>query len=142
MPPVFRPLLIGLGFAAVGLAVLGIFVPILPTTPFLLLAAFFFGRSSPRFYTWLHTNRWFGGYLANYRAGRGLPLREKVLTVTALWIAILLSAAFALSSWWPRGVLLVIATAVTVHLLRIPTYRTPATAPVPEPAATDGSPRL
>ena len=119
----FRYLLIALGFTAVGLAVIGIFVPILPTTPFLLLAAFFFGRSSPRFYRWLHTNRWFGAYLTNYREGRGLPRREKILTVAALWLAITLSAAIALSSWWARGGLVLIAAAVTVHLLRIPTFR-------------------
>ena len=133
-----RYLLIALGFTAVGLAVVGILVPILPTTPFLLLAAFLFGRSSPRFYRWLHTNRWFGAYLTNYRAGRGLPLREKVLTLCALWLAILISVTFALSSWWARGSLLLIATAVTIHLLRIPTYRTSANGiPLPEPARHD-----
>jgi hypothetical protein len=120
-----RYLLIGLGFLSVGLAVIGTFLPILPTTPFLLLAAFLFGRSSPRFYTWLHANRWFGANLTNYRAGRGLPLREKVLTLCALWVAILLSVTLALSNWWARVGLLIIATAVTVHLLRIPTYRNP-----------------
>jgi uncharacterized membrane protein YbaN (DUF454 family) len=123
IPTAARYVLIGLGVVAVGLALVGIFLPILPTTPFLLLAAFLFGRSSPRFYRWLHTNRWFGAYLRNYREGRGLPLREKVLTIAALWIAILLSVALALSSWWARGALLAIAAAVTVHLARIPTYR-------------------
>jgi uncharacterized membrane protein YbaN (DUF454 family) len=133
-----RYLLIALGFTAVGLAVIGIFLPILPTTPFLLLAAFLFGRSSPRFYAWLHSNRWFGAYLTNYRAGRGLPLREKVLTILALWVAILLSITLALTNWWMRGSLLVIATAVTVHLLRIPTYRMSAGGiPLPETARPD-----
>ena len=85
----------------------------------------------------MHTNRWFGAYLTNYRAGRGLPQREKVLTLCALWVAILLSVAFVLSNWWGRGGLLLIAAAVTVHLLRIPTYRTsPAGIPVAEPART------
>jgi len=129
-----RYLLIALGCAAVGLGLVGIFVPILPTTPFLLLAAFFFGRSSPRFHAWLHTNRWFGAYLTNYRAGRGLPLREKVLTVCTLWVAILVSVVLVLSNWWARGSLLLIASAVTVHLLRIPTYRmSPSGIPLPEP---------
>lgn len=129
-----RYVLIGLGLLSVGLAVIGIFLPILPTTPFLLLAAFLFGRSSPRFYNWLHANRWFGAYLTNYRAGRGLPLREKVLTLCALWLVILLSVTLALSSWWARGALLLIAGAVTVHLLRIPTYRLgPGAVPSPEP---------
>ena len=133
-----RYVLIALGFLAVGLAVIGIFVPILPTTPFLLVAAFLFGRSSPRFDAWLHSNRWFGAYLTNYRAGRGLPLREKVLTLFALWVAVLLSVVFALSAWWARGTLLLIATAVTVHLLRIPIYRaSPTGMSLPEPARHD-----
>lgn len=112
-----------LGFLSVGLALVGIFLPLLPTTPFLLLAAFFFARSSDRFYAWLHTNRWFGEYLRNYREGRGIPLREKVITISLLWIVIGLSAALAVSSWWVRGVLVAIAVAVTVHLLRTKTYR-------------------
>lgn len=131
-----RYLLIAAGFVAVGLAVVGIFLPILPTTPFLLLAAFFFGRSSPRFYRWLHTNRWFGEYLTNYREGRGMPMREKVLTIAALWLAIGLSAGFAVSSWGLRAVLVGIALGVTVHLIRIPTFRPPlhrASVPEPEP---------
>ena len=64
------------------------FVPVLPTTPFLLLAAICYARSSERFYHWLLNNRWFGEYLKNYREGRGIPLREKTLTVLALWLTI------------------------------------------------------
>jgi uncharacterized membrane protein YbaN (DUF454 family) len=143
MLAMFRPVLVALGLAAVALAVVGIFVPILPTTPFLLLAAFLFARSSDRFYRWLHENRLFGAYLKNYREGRGLPQREKILTIAALWVAILLSVTTALSSWWPRVALLVIAAAVTFHLLRIPTYRPGANQPpIPEAASPEGSPRL
>ena len=129
MRPLLRYLLVSLGLMAVALGVVGIFLPILPTTPFLLLAAFLFARSSERFYRWLHTNRWFGGYLSNYREGRGLPAREKAMTILALWLAIGLSAAFALSSLWPRAGLAAIAVAVTVHLLRIPTFRPQAEMP-------------
>src|SRR3970040_1641060 len=98
MKSVVRYLFIAGGLVAVALGVVGIFLPILPTTPFLLLAAFLFARSSEHFYRWLHTNRWFGAYLTNYREGRGLPLREKVLTLCALWLAIMISVTFALYS--------------------------------------------
>ncbi len=118
-----RYLLTAAGLLAVALGVVGIFLPILPTTPFLLLAAFLFARSSDRFYSWLHENRWFGTYLTNYREGHGLPAREKAMTIIALWLTIGLSATFALSSWWPRVGLTAIALAVTIHLLRIPTFR-------------------
>ena len=69
-----RVLLIAGGNLCVALAVLGLFLPVLPTTPFLLLAAVCYARSSERFYHWLVTNRWFGAYIRNYREGRGIPL--------------------------------------------------------------------
>ncbi len=111
------------GFVCVALALVGIFVPVLPTTPFLLLAAFFFARSSERFYIWLVTNRWFGDYIRNYREGRGIPLREKVLAITALWLTIGASAVFAVPAWWMRLILLGIGLGVTAHLLKVKTYR-------------------
>jgi len=144
MPPVnplLRYALVAFGLAAVGMGVVGIFIPILPTTPFLLLAAFLLARSSPRFYRWLHENRWFGVYLSNYRERRGLPAREKALTIVALWLAIGLSVGYAVSSGWARGALVAIAVAVTIHLLRIPTYRPERTPRVAaQPAAPPDGP--
>ena len=66
--------------------IVGIFLPLLPTTPFLLLAAFCYARSSQRFYTWLMTNRWFGEYIKNYRDGKGIPVRIKVCKIGLLWL--------------------------------------------------------
>jgi len=103
----------------VALGVVGILIPVLPTTPFLLLAAFCYGRSSQRFLHWLLTNRWFGAYIRNYREGRGLPRREKLLTIAALWLTIGVSAAYVASQWWLRLALIGIALGVTIHLLRI-----------------------
>lgn len=117
-----RYLLIAAGFACVGLAAIGIFLPVLPTTPFLLLAAYLFARSSDRFLQWLLTNRWFGEYLRNYREGRGIPLREKVISIGLLWVVIGISAVFAVSNGWIRAGLVGIAIAVTVHLVRTKTY--------------------
>jgi len=128
MNPIIKFLFITLGTLSVAFGVVGIFVPILPTTPFLLLAAFFYARSSDKFLHWLLYNRWFGTYIRNYREGRGMPRREKILTITALWLTIGLSAAFAVSVWWVKLLLVVIAIAVTIHLMRIKTYR-----PEPDP---------
>ncbi len=126
-----RPLLIGCGTLCVGLGTLGILLPLLPTTPFLLLAAWCYARSSRRFYRWLLTNSWFGGYIRNYRAGRGIPLKQKVLTLLLLWLTIGYSAWRSVDLWWGRGVLLGIACGVTLHLMRIRTLRE-AAVPYPE----------
>ena len=122
-----RCLLIGFGTLCVALGVIGIFVPILPTTPFLLLAACCFARSSRTFLNWLLTNRWFGAYIRNYREGRGIPRREKVLMITALWLTIGFSALYAVSVWWGKLLLVAVAIGVTVHLVRIRTFK-----PAPE----------
>ena len=118
-----RFLLIGFGTLCVALGVVGIFVPILPTTPFLLLAAFCYARSSQRVLNWLLTNHWLGAYIKNYREGRGIPRREKVLTILALWLTIGFSTLYAVSVWWGRLLLIVVAIGVTVHLLRIRTFK-------------------
>ncbi len=107
------------GFAAVGLAVAGIVLPLLPTTPFLLLAAWCFARSSDRWLQWLLNNRVFGKYIRDYRAGNGIPGRVKWYALALLWITIGLSAALATDNPWVRLGLGTIAIGVTIHILSI-----------------------
>jgi uncharacterized membrane protein YbaN (DUF454 family) len=114
-----RRLLLAAGTLCTGLGIIGIFVPILPTTPFLLLAAACYMRSSERFYRWLTNNRVFGAYVRNYIEGRGMPLRIKVFTILLLWLAIGLSIAFAVESLVIRIILVSIAVGVTVHIVLI-----------------------
>jgi uncharacterized membrane protein YbaN (DUF454 family) len=121
MRSILRPLLIVIGTIAVVLGVVGMFVPILPTTPFLLLAAACYARSSERFLHWLLHNRLFGAYIRNYREGRGMPRTTKILTLAALWFTLGLSAAFATSALWLRLLLAGIGIGVTIHLLRLRT---------------------
>ncbi|MBN2201407.1 YbaN family protein [bacterium] len=118
-----RMLLVAAGTACVGLGFIGMFLPVLPTTPFLLLAAACYARSSQRFYRWLMTNRWFGAILRNYREGRGLPLKQKITTLLLLWLTIGATAVFAVTSFWIRFFLLIVAVGVTIHLLKIKTFR-------------------
>ena len=118
-----RALLIILGTLCLALGVLGMFLPVLPTTPFLLLAATCYARSSERFYHWLMTNRWFGEYIKNYREGRGIPLKQKVVTILLLWLTIGSTAWLAISQWWVRLILLGIAVGVTIHLAKVKTYK-------------------
>lgn len=112
-------LLVAAGFLFVALGAVGVFLPLLPTTPFLLLAAACFARSSERFYRWLLGNRWFGAYVRDYREGRGVPVRVKIFTLALMWGAILLSVAFAVSNLFVRIILVVIAAGVTLHIVSI-----------------------
>ncbi len=123
MKGVIRTLLIVTGTLSVMLGILGIFLPLLPTTPFLLLAAFCYSRSSDRFYHWLITNRWFGEYIRNYREGRGIALRQKIIALSLLWLTMSYSIWFVVSQGWVQLLLLGIALAVTIHLVRMKTFR-------------------
>jgi len=123
-----KALLIFAGTVCVGLGVLGMFLPLMPTTVFLLLAAYCYSRSSERFHTWLLTNRLFGKYISNYKAGKGISLRQKISTMVFLWASIGFSIWLLSASFWPSLLLLVVAVSVSVHLLWLKTYRPESTA--------------
>lgn len=107
------------------LGVIGIPVPLLPTTPFLLLAAACYLRGSARMHKWLLTNKYFGGYLNDYRMGKGMSVGAKATTLALLWIFIGGATLFAVSDIIVRGLLLLIATVVTVHILMLRTKKRP-----------------
>ncbi|MGC9467598.1 MAG: YbaN family protein [Anaerolineae bacterium] len=109
------------GVLAVGLGAVGIFVPLLPTTPLLLLAAACFVRSSDRLYGWLLHHRWFGTYIRNYREHRAVPLRIKITSLALLWSTMGFSALHVVESTWLRVLLFLIATGVTIHIVRLKT---------------------
>jgi uncharacterized membrane protein YbaN (DUF454 family) len=111
-----KRLLIGAGTLSTGLGIIGVFIPILPTTPFLLLAAACYMRSSERFYRWLTNNRVFGAYVRNYIEGRGMPTRMKIFIILLLWLTIGLSITFGVQNTVVRIVLICIAIGVTVHI--------------------------
>lgn len=121
--PWCRYFLIAVGWISVSLGLIGAVLPLLPTTPFLLLAAACFARSSPRFYHWLHTNPFFGEYLRRYRSGEGIPLRAKIMTISLLWLTLATSAFWVVPAhyWYVRLGLALLGLAVTFHLLRIRT---------------------
>ena len=121
MKAAVRPLLIASGTICVILGILGILVPVLPTTPFLLLAAFFYARSSERFHQWLLGNHWFGQYIRNYQQGRGIALQDKIIALVALWLALTCTVLIIAPAWWVKLLLLSIGIGVTIHLLRINT---------------------
>ena len=116
-----RVVLIVMGTFSVALGILGIFVPILPTIPFLLLAAVCYARSSQRCYDWLLNNRYFGNYIRNYRERKVIPLKGKVLTLTLLWATIGCSVMFAVEILFVRVFLIVVAIGVSIHIFSLRT---------------------
>jgi uncharacterized membrane protein YbaN (DUF454 family) len=114
-----KRLLIVAGTLSTAIGIIGIIVPILPTTPFLLLAAACYLRSSERFYRWLLNNRLFGTYIGDYLAGRGMPLKTKVFTLLLLWIAIGISVCAGTQDLVVRIVLGLVAVGVTLHIILI-----------------------
>ncbi len=107
------------GVLAILLGVIGIFLPLLPTTPFLLLAAACFARGSPRMHQALLRHRVFGRYLNDYEQGRGIPRRAKITALVMMWS----SLAFAVWRFdlpWLRLLLVAIGACVTLYLLRLP----------------------
>jgi len=109
----------GTTFLIIGCA--GIILPILPTTPFLLLAAVCYARSSERWYNWLLHNRWFGSYIRNWHEGKGIPMKTKILSVAFLIMTIGYSAAFVVPSFIGKVALILIAVCVSIHILSFPT---------------------
>ena len=111
------------GSLFVVLGVVGIFIPLLPTTPFLLLAAACYIRSSERLYTWLMHNKWFGDYIRSYREGQGIPKKIKIAVLLFLWLTIGYSVLFVLPHWILKTLLICIAVGVSIHIISLKNMR-------------------
>ena len=121
-----RWMLIAAGMICVGLGALGIVLPGLPTTPFLLLAAYCFARSSEHFHSWLLNHGWFGSYVRNFEEGRGMTRPAKGSTLLVMWLSFGITIAFFVPVVWGQVSMFVLAVAVSTYILRLPT-------PPPEP---------
>jgi uncharacterized membrane protein YbaN (DUF454 family) len=117
-----RILLIVGGTLCVALGIIGIFLPLMPTTVFLLMAAACYARSSERFYNKLMTNPWLGPYIRNSREGRGMRRRDKAVTLVLLWAGIGATMYWTVTELWLHLLLLAIATGVTIHVARIKVF--------------------
>jgi uncharacterized membrane protein YbaN (DUF454 family) len=111
------------GFLLVTIGVIGIFLPVLPTTIFLILASACFVKGSPRANEWLRNHRILGVYIKNYKDKSGLTIKAKVFNIALLWIMILSSAYFFTEELFIRLLLLAIAIGVTIHLLIVKTKK-------------------
>jgi uncharacterized protein len=125
-----RALWITVGLICLFLGSIGMVLPFLPTTPFLLAASACFCKSSPRLNNWLLNNKWFGIYIKNYKEGRGIPLKTKIAVLALLWATIGFSTVFLLSRFLPsmlvlpmQLVMVAVAVGVSIHILRLPTFK-------------------
>jgi len=118
------------GTICLALGAVGIILPILPTTPFLLASAACYFKSSPKMHKWLLNNKWFGDYIKNYQEGKGIPKKTKFIALTTLWITIGISTIFFLDRILPtililpmQLIMIIVAIVVTLYMLRLPSYR-------------------
>jgi len=111
------------GILLVAIGFIGIFLPILPTTIFLILASACFIKSSPRTNEWLRNHKILGMYIRNYQDKSGLAIKSKIFNILFLWIMILSSAFFFTEEFFIKLILIAIAIGVTIHLLMIKTKK-------------------
>ncbi|MFZ2322747.1 MAG: YbaN family protein [Ignavibacteriaceae bacterium] len=109
------------GFILVAIGVAGIFLPILPTTIFLILASVCFLKSSPKANDWLKSHKLLGGYIDNYQNKTGLTLKAKMSNIILLWLSISISAFFLIDKLFVQIILFGVAISVTIHILMIKT---------------------
>lgn len=118
-----RILFIVFGTLFLIIGAIGVFIPVLPTTPFLLLAAACYLRGSERLHRWMINNSVFGEFVRNYMEGRGIRLRQKIFTILFLWLMIIFSIFYVVDSFLLRILVSLIAMAVSVHIIMLPTLK-------------------
>lgn len=112
-----------LGLLSLGLGILGAFLPVLPTTPLLLLSAALFLKSNRKLYDWLMNHPKMGPYISNFLKHKAIPLRVKVVSITTLWLTLLYCAIFVAEHWALRVFFIILAIGVTIHILSYKTLR-------------------
>ena len=115
-------LCIVLGFICLALGAVGIVLPLLPTTPLVLLAAFCFASGNKRLEAWLIRSRLFGPFIEGYRTGQGISKRRKVVTIVYLWVG-LITSMIVIRTTTIYIILSLVGTAVTAHLLIMKTKK-------------------
>lgn len=114
--------ILGLLFVAIGF--IGIFLPLLPTTIFLIIASYFFMKGSPELNEWMMKNKYLGPYVRNFRDKKGMTAKSKVSAISMLWFTILISAIFFTDYLLVRLLLLSVAIGVTIYIANYKTLRT------------------
>ena len=119
-----RVFLVIIGSVSLALGVMGIFLPMLPTTPFLLLSAAAWVKASPQLYAWLLNHKVFGEYIRNFREHRAIPLRVKITSVSLVWLTIGYCILRVVTEWWWAQLLMgLLAVAISWHILSFKTLK-------------------
>ena len=120
-----RLLFVFIGSIFVGLAIIGIFLPGLPTTPFLILAAYLYIRSSKKLYNWLINNKILGIYIKGYLSGKGMPLRAKIISLILMWVFGSFALLFGIpdSMLFVKIIVFIVLLIGTIFLLRVKTFK-------------------
>ena len=111
------------GSICLALGVIGIFLPLLPTTPFLLLSAALYVRSSEKLYQWLIHQKYLGDYIRNFREHKAIPLRAKIFSISMVWITLTYCAITLIDELWIKALFLILAISVTWHILSYKTLK-------------------
>lgn len=118
-----KPLATVAGHISIVLGVVGIVLPVLPTTPFLLLAAYFYSQGSPRAHQWLLNHRFFGPYIQSWQKDRSLPLKAKIQATSLMTLTLGSSIVFFVKPVALKAALASVGIAVAIYLWRLPTRR-------------------
>ena len=118
-----RIIYIILGFFFLILGAVGIFIPLLPTTPFWLLTCWFYLRSSEKLYNRAMSNRYFGSYIRNYMVDKAIPLQSKIISISVVWLSTILTSFFLIEYLWVKVLLMLISIGVTWHIISFPTKK-------------------
>jgi uncharacterized membrane protein YbaN (DUF454 family) len=114
------------GAISLALGAIGIFVPVLPTTPFVLLASFCFARGSPALHRWLFANQAFGPMLREWDEHRSIPYRTKIAAIAMMSTSLAASIAFAVDPTWLQVTLALLGIALAIRIYRIPSRDHPS----------------
>lgn len=120
-----KPFWLLLGLISLGVGIVGIVLPLIPTTGPLLIAAYAFSRSSDRMHHWLTNHPRFGRFISDFRAGRGIPLKTKVIAIVAMSAAFTYSVGWVLPTLLVKGIVAAVGVWAIWYVLRIPVVTEP-----------------
>ncbi|WP_211340590.1 YbaN family protein [Mesobacillus subterraneus] len=121
MKTALKALLIIIGTLSISLGIIGIVVPLLPTTPLILLGAACYVKASDKLYQKLIQNKWLGSYIQDFREKNGITRKNKILSLSMMWGSIILTIIILDAPFWLAAILIIIAVSVSAWILSFDT---------------------